>query len=281
MKSSPSNKKEPMRSLLQKTYGKPKPVREYQRFQKTKTADTGEDPQGAMREFIKNDLVRPLERIKTPPKKTVVDMGKWALGVEKKCPSPEKLPKVQQLREYTFVKRTDSDVEKYRSYFHDTNHIAIRVPKIEKKDDNTSYLKMKEKFGSHSTTFKEGWVPLGNLKTVNNRSSVVYNILSPNENNSISGNLVMKILDKKVANKKKSIAEFADLTRPFNPNVNPKYKECYSGSENMFHRYNGIYSHMYDAAHRNGNIYVPFRNNAIQSDRRDSPRAKKNLSTRD
>lgn len=251
----------PVRSLLQKVYGHPKPVREYKRFRKEKVADTGSDPNGAILEFIKNDIVRPLERLKPPPERISLDTEKWAVGTEKQCSSIEKLPKVQQYKDYYFPNKSQEDAEKYKSFFHKTDNIAIRVPKINKKEESQSYLNLKKKFGPHTETFKEGWVPQGNFKTMNNRSSVPYNILS-NDNNPTSGAIVLKILDKKLTNKKKGVAEFSDLTQPYNSNINKKFCDYYDQNHNIFHNYNGIFSHMYDAAHRNGNIVVPFRNNS-------------------
>lgn len=94
---------------------------------------------------------------------------------------------------------------------------------------------------------------------MNNRSSVTYNILN-NDSNSASGAIIVKMLDKKVTNKKKGVAEITDLTRPFHPNFNRNYKDYLNENPKIFNAYNGIFSHMYDAAHRNGNIVVPFRN---------------------
>jgi hypothetical protein len=176
------------------------------------------------------------------------------------------LPKIQQYKDYYFPpRRTNEDIQAYRSFFHKTDNVTIRMPKITKIDDAASYLNLKRKYGSHSETYQTGWVPQGNFKTMNNRSSVNYNILS-NDNNPTSGALVLKILDKKITNKKKGVAEIVDLTRPFNPNVSKKYVQTVNDNNSVFHRYNGIFSHMYDAAHRNGNIVVPFRNNSSLND---------------
>lgn len=234
--------------------------REYRRFKKEKVADTGEDPNGAIFEFIKNDIVRPLERPKPPTERVSINTDKWAVGTAKNCSSLERLPKIQQYKDYYFPKRTPEESQKYRSFFHETDNISIRVPTIRHKDEKDSYLNLKNKFGPHTETYKEGWIPQGNFKTMNNRSSVTYNILS-NDNNPVSGAVVLKILDKKLTNKKKGVAEFSDLTQPYNSNINHKFRNYYDDNKNIFHVYNGIFSHMYDAAHRNGNIVVPFRNN--------------------
>lgn len=94
---------------------------------------------------------------------------------------------------------------------------------------------------------------------MNNKSSVTYNIVN-NGDNHFSGTMVMKILDNKVTNKKKGIGKMADLISPFNHNFNKNYENIVNETPSVFHRYNGIFSHMYDAAHRNGNLVVPFRN---------------------
>jgi hypothetical protein len=107
---------------------------------------------------------------------------------------------------------------------------------------------------------------------VNNRSSVGYNIVS-HEKHSVSGTLVINLLDKNVTNRKKGVAEISELGRPFNEHWNNHYNDIYSKKPNVFRVYNGIFSHMYDAAHRNGNMVVPFRDadqlNKIKEGRRE------------
>lgn len=248
----------PAQSLLQKFYGNPKPVREYQRFGRSKIADSGEDPNGAMLEFIKHDIVRPLERLNMQKKKCIAS-EKWAVGTTKKCPSIEKLPKKEALKDYYFP---DINEKKSELCVNKTDHISILVPKIKKKEESESFLNLKKKIGPHSETYNDSWIPQGNHKTQNNRSSVAYNILNY-QSNDISGAMMSKVLDKKLNNKKKGVAEFMDLTKAFNPNFDKKFAEHHNNQPRIFHVYNGIFSHMYDAAHRNGNIVVPFRNNSV------------------
>ncbi len=209
--------------------------------------------------------MRPLERPKYKPiSKVEVDTQKWAVGTAKQPMTLEQLPKLQQFREYNFPERNQEDIEKRRENFPKTDHISIRAPKIKKKEDSESFLNLKNKMGPHTETYVDGWVPQGNFKTMNNRSSVTYNILS-NDKNDLSGAVVLKMMDKKLNNKKKGVAEFSDLTRAYNPNINRKFRENHETNPNIFHVYNGIFSHMYDAAHRNGNIVVPFRNNNVNT----------------
>lgn len=98
---------------------------------------------------------------------------------------------------------------------------------------------------------------------MNNRSSVSYNILN-NGDNKYSSAVVLKILDKKISNKKKGVTEIADLSRKFNPNFNQYFKEVHNENPDSFKRYNGVFTFMYDSAHKNGNIYIPFQKNISQ-----------------
>lgn len=258
----------PVRTMLQKTHGKPKPVREHKRFIKGKVADTGEDPTGGFLHFMKSDINAPLERaslIESNVNMVQASSNKWAIRTTKQCPAIEKLPKLQQYREYNFPERSQEDVDRYKSFYLKSDNISIRVPELNKKDYKDSFLNLKTKFGPHTETIKDGWVPQGNFKTMNNRSSVSYNIINPSDN-ATSSAIVLKILDHKVTNKKKGVAEISDLTRAYNPNFNSNYKELLNENKSVFHRYNGIFSHMYDAAHRNGNIVVPFRNHDLVHD---------------
>jgi hypothetical protein len=243
-------------TLVQKNYGKPKPVREHKRFIKDKKADTGFDPKGSFIEFMKHDIIKPLDRPKNPiPELEPTD--RWSMNTEKKCPKPELLPKYQQLKEYNFISRSQEDIDKYRSSFIKTDIVAIRVPKIIKKEEKDSFLNLKSKYGGHTESFGNSWVPQGNLKTMNNKSSVRYNIIN-HDDNLISGKNVIGALDAYVSHRKKGVGEFADLTRPFYPNINKNHEVLLNEHPNVFKIHNGIFSHMYDVSHKNGNIIKPF-----------------------
>jgi len=100
------------------------------------------------------------------------------------------------------------------------------------------------------------WLPTNPNFSVNNNSSVIYNIINGEANN-LSGIKKIKIFDKKVTNIKKGIAEFSDLSRSFFPNYNPDYPKF--TKDGTFFRYKGLFSQMYDSAWRNGNLVIPFR----------------------
>lgn len=69
----------------------------------------------------------------------------------------------------------------------------------------------------------------------------------------------MGIMDKKVANRKKGLCEFEDLTNAFNSNIDRNYEKCVNKYPIVFRKFNGIFSHMYDSARRNGNLVIPFK----------------------
>ena len=68
-----------------------------------------------------------------------------------------------------------------------------------------------------------GWEPWrDHLSSINNRSSVGFNILNHNDNKT-SGVVITGIFDKKLCNKKKGIAEFEDLNHLTAPKTNPDF----------------------------------------------------------
>jgi hypothetical protein len=248
-------------SMLQRTHGKYKPVREFTRLMKDKIANTGFDPKTAFYEFMQNDISRPLSKPRPYLPKIEAPEDKWGLKTTKQAPSIEKVPKLQQYKNYFFPDRNAIDPDAYKSSFLKTDHVSIRIPKLEKKEGSKSFLNLKSQFGPHTETTNP-WVPQGNFKTINNRSSVEYNIISHGENRH-GGALVVTVSDKKVINKKKGVAEFSDLSRTFHPNFNPRFETLLKDNSSRFYINNGIFSQMYDAAHRNGNIIMPFKNDII------------------
>ncbi len=107
------------------------------------------------------------------------------------------------------------------------------------------------------------------VKSINNKSGVTYDIINLNENNQ-GGTVKLYLLEKKVANRKKGIGEFDDLTMPFNPNIDKNYMDCVKKYPNVFKQYKGIFSNMYEMARKNGNLVVPFRKEKI-NDKNNKP----------
>lgn len=229
---------------------------------------------------MSHDLVRPLHR----PKLSVYDRfnqtqdGKWALNTTKIVPAEEVLPKVQQYKEYNFPNRTEKDINNYKNTFLKSDMIALRnFPAqqagntIQHDDVNfnrtasnfsTNRLRdRKLKFGIHYESKKDEIKADRNYSTVtvNNTSGAPYNILTLDEKY-VSKKPTYKLLDKKTFNMKKGICEFSDLIRPYAPNYNDSFSNEFKVNSNIFKKETGVFTHMYDRSHKNGNMVTPFGN---------------------
>ena len=266
-------------SPIQRTFGQYRPVKGFYRFGKDIIADSGEDANKAYTRFISKDMIKPLTRptLKDPQyKPDVNNVLKWTVGCTKKCSHPEYLPKNDPYMNYHYACSSQDEIDKYKRNFLATDHIGIRVPQINKTYDSNSFLHKKQQYGAHSET-KCGWVPKRNSEsnTIGNRNSVPYNIIN-NSDYCISGAKSVGLLDRSVNNRKKGIAEFNDFARTSNPNFNEEYRKMYEKDSNMFMRYKGIFSELYDSAWKNGNIYLPFRKEGGGSGKRKEERKGRN-----
>jgi len=264
----------PTFKLKQKEFNRPKPEREYRRFPETKIAFSGIDPSGKIQEFINKDIIRPLTRpslyesfnIKNPNfqhnklyKTRINDNAKWALSTSCRAPNYESLPKVQPFKNYYFPpKYNNKDIDKYRNYSLKSDNISIKVPKIKKIEPKNSFLKLKRDYSvSSETKFEHRWRPCPITKnSIINISSKDYNIINfmplfPNENNS-------EIMNKTLNYRKKGMGEYKDLTKTFRVNINNDFVQKFNENPKRFYKYTGIFSNMYDASHKNGNIITPF-----------------------
>ena len=105
-----------------------------------------------------------------------------------------------------------------------------------------------DKTYNFNTRSDNGWAP-GDAKTLNNRSSITTNIIS---HEPIAGARNISLLDKKVTNMKKGIAEFLDLNRVTAINENGMFRLSLQEKPTQFRRKNGVFTHLYDSAHRFG-----------------------------
>ena len=263
---------EPKLSLVQKNFNTIKPVRPFNRFGLSKKSNMGIDPSTVFINFNNKDPNQPKlnadshvyddfcnKYIPTEPKK-------WSVGYTYDCKDERLIPRIQQYKDYNFLRRNKEDEEKYKDNYLPTDHISIRMPKLSKsvnKKDNIDnkyypYLKMKSEFGTNQKS-DSYWVPqIQNKATMSNRSSVEYDIITNNDNISAKAD-GFGILDKASNNKKKGVAEFADYLKPFNYNPNKRYLKCFEENNNRFRFYKGPFSELYDSAAKNGSIYMPFK----------------------
>ena len=264
----------PTFNIKQKEFTKPRPAREYTRFPKTKISLSGMDVSGNLLEFMSKDIIHPLTRpslyeaydIKNYKNLNSNDLisfhlnppSKWALKTAARAPNYESLPKIQQFQTYYFPpKYNNKNIEKYRNFSLKTDHIGIKVPRIQKVKSNESFIKLKSDYNASTETKKENkWVPFPSKDSINNLSSKNYDIINFQPILANSSNC--QIMNKTLNDRKKGIGEYADLTKTFRLNFNKDFTEKFNSNPFRFHKYNGIFSNMYDASHKNGNIIPPF-----------------------
>ena len=228
--------------------------RPYNKF--LKDPQPGLVPSKGVEEFMKHDIIKPLQKpslyksIPRQPRKN------WSLNTIKNCPIEPNLPKRQQFKNYFFYKfpRDEKEVEKYRNYFLPTDHIGIANPTKINNKQTTNFLQMKSKYNSQSFSDSE-FLPEVGKNLVNNKSSVSYNIIN-NEDNKF--HIMESAVMKNLYNKKIGIAKYADSNSPFAVKPNKMYNKAYNENSDIFKSYKGIFTKMYDDAARNGNIYKPF-----------------------
>ena len=273
----------PTYTIKQKEFTKPRPIREYTRFPKTKVALSGMDVSGNFLEFMNKDIIHPLTRpclyenydIKNIKNLKSDDIyanhpnspTNWALNTVARAPNYESLPKIQPFQTYYFPpKYNNKNIEKYRNFSLKTDHIGIKVPRIQKVKSEESFIKLKGGYSVSTETKEENkWVPYPSKDSINNLSSKDYDIINFQPILANSSNC--QIMNKTLNDRKKGIGEYADLTKTFRVNFNKDFDEKFNSNPFRFHKYTGIFSNMYDASHKNGNIIPPFghsKNNKIK-----------------
>ena len=183
------------------------------------------------------------------------DRGHWALNTTKNCPKLEYLPIIQQFKKYY-----PKEKNKITKSFLSKDILTIKTPK--KKDilTNYSFLEEKNKFGIHYV-LKNEWKPKINKSSVMNYSYVDYNIVSHGKNPFYEK---PKLLDKTIYNKQKGLGNFQEEKSPYSNHICNEYLNVFKSNPNIFKKYNGIFSHIYDVSHRDGHIYYPFELKSIK-----------------
>ena len=161
------------------------------------------------------------------------------------------MPIVQQFKEYYFPKFEN---EKTSKTYLKSDFISIKSPEIKKRESNYSFLEEKNKFGVQSESYSEWKDKASRLSSIN-KSYVDYNIISNTKNPFFQKS---KFLDKSVYNFQKGFGNYADEISTAAINFNPQHSNALKNNPNIFKKYNGIFSHIYDVSHRNGYIYYPF-----------------------
>ena len=254
---------EPILSKKQKLFGVYKPVKNFHRFGKEIMTNSGINPDAVYVRFYEREITQPYKKSNfiIEEKKYIPDYPlKWSLGYSCKCNKPYLIPKQQQFTVYKFSNKLSKE-----NNVHSTDNIFNSNYNIENdknyKNEKFPFLDMKKKFYGLSNS-KE-WIPriYDNFSNTN-KSNVDYNIITniPKEN-------YEKVhLPEMIKNKKrKGIADYSEQLMPFYPKFREDYSKLLDENNNIFRRYNGIFSSMYDSSAKNGNIYKPFkRGNSFQ-----------------
>ena len=251
----------------QKLFSTISPVKSFNRFIKPKMSNTGVDPSQTFLDFINKDIPKPYQSklfpFSTKNKNSIkIENTKWSIGTTCNCIRKEFLPKFQQFKNYYFISNTnDNNKNNLRNTYLSTDHISIKTPDSldileAKKENKKSILNLKKlNINSESNSF---WVPFTHSDKNNfNRSSVDYNIINY-KNNTISGKRETSILEKSTNNKKKGVTEFSQLQRNFEPNYRPKFRQMLKDNNNIFMKYKGTFTQLYDSYNKNGNVFQPF-----------------------
>ena len=244
----------------------PRPVRIYKRFPQERVSCSGVDANQSFAEFSSHDIFKtPLVHKELYPQENFHQTSRtnWALQTIKRAPSYSALPKVQPFTTYYFHKPSKDKVEKYSNSYLNNDHISIKVPKrnIESNKEGISYLESKSLYNANTESEKT-WEPKFKEVTLNNKSSVKYNIINHEDNNFDLRRTVMK---KGINNLAKGIGEFNDMNKIYGRNFSNEYNNAIKKNEFVFRTCNGIFSHLYDSAYRNGNLIVPFKNEKVVS----------------
>jgi len=80
------------------------------------------------------------------------------------------------------------------------------------------------------------------------------------DENYSAGMIDKTLMDTKLTHRKKCVGEYNDLYHIFHPNNNEKYLRNIKENKKIYMNYKGVFTHMYDAANRNGNIIELFKN---------------------
>lgn len=202
------------------------------RFPPAKIYGEGLDPNGAYREFIKKDVVKNID-VHQGRVQRLDDLesrkGKPALG----CTKSQNKARCTRLK-------VDYELK--------TDHITFQ-PSTSKSQEQLSFKRY-----SKAKLHESVWLAPRAASSFSNCHSTAYNIINhePSPVPNVRASLP------KFAGRCKGISEFSDINRPFKANFCPQFKAVLAEDAKVFYKRTGIFSYMYDAAARHGNMIMPF-----------------------
>lgn len=202
-----------------------------------KVQGTGIDPRGTFNEFLKKDIKTNID-IHRDTVKRIDDLESRknvvAVGCTKKF--PDKTAKKQEPVKYTL----------------ETDHVSFKNPEsISLRHSQSTVF---SKTAQTALDARNGWAPHTSKTSLVNNLSTNYNIITLQETQSRPFKQISSI----DARRSKGLAEYSDLAKNTNTKFNPEFARTISEDPKHFYRKTGIFSNMYDAAARHGNITMPF-----------------------
>jgi hypothetical protein len=111
----------------------------YSRFIPEKFANSGQDPKGKIIEFADKDLIKPIKKpivFKEEYDKKILNSTSWAINTTKICTNEINLPKIQNYRNYNFIKKNEENSERYKRSYLSTDNISLKIPEEKVKNEN-------------------------------------------------------------------------------------------------------------------------------------------------
>ena len=123
------------------------------RHDQKKVEVSGTSESGMFAEIMNKEFINPYDNSSDSVYKSIqrnnshVDFSnKWSLNTTKVCSQPDKIPHIQQFKQYNFPNVTNETKEKYQLLFQNTDNIAPKIPKENFLRAGNPFLDMKRKF---------------------------------------------------------------------------------------------------------------------------------------
>ena len=205
------------------------------RFPSPRVSGSGVDPLGVFNGFMRNDLVRN------------IDVHRDRLVRIDDLDSRKNSPAIG----CTKVRQLSCPIREPVSYTLETDHISFNQ-ETPLKQTGRSVLRP-HKLNPNSRSPSE-WAPYIPTQTQNNCNSTSYDFITFRERD----HAVLRKATDIDARRAKGLAEYFDVTRLNHLNYSPQHREALASDRHYFHRRNGRFTYDYIAAHRFGNMIMPF-----------------------
>ena len=209
--------------------------KEIVRFPSPRVSGSGVDPLGAYKDFMRNDLTKN------------IDVHRDRFVRLDDLESRKNSPAVG----CTKVRQLSGPIREPVPYMLETDHISFKQ-ETPLKQTGRSVLRSR-KLNPNSRSPSE-WAPYVPTQTQNNCNSTSYDFITFCERE----HAVIRNPTDIDARRAKGLAEYFDVTRLNHLNYSPQHREALQTDNRYFYRRNGRFTYDYIAAHRFGNMTMPF-----------------------